>query len=239
MTAVTTRQQDAGLTDLAVGGITAFSTIDWPGKLSCVCFLAGCPWRCAYCQNHILWDASAAHSSWTELEELLKHRKGLLDGVVFSGGEPLMQTALPAAIKRVRELGYAVGLHTGGAIPERLEEVLPYLSWVGFDVKAPWELYEKITHVVGSGAYAQKSLCLLLRSKIELEVRTTWHPALLSSADIVRIGWSLRMLGVKHWVIQAYRHQGTIGMLPEVSVISADVPEEAKTCVEHFEFRQA
>ena len=47
------------------------------------------------------------------------------------------------------------------------------------------------------------------------------------------------MLGVKHWVIQAYRHQGTIGMLPEVSVISADVPEEAKTCVEHFEFRQA
>lgn len=224
---------------LSIGGITPFSTVDWPGKLAAVCFLTGCPWRCPYCQNHMLWDASSASSSWDELLALMGSRRGLLDGVVFSGGEPLAQPGLPAAIRTMRDMGFQVGLHTGGAWPERLEPILPLLSWVGFDVKAPWDAYERVTGVAGSGDRARESLGLLLASGVGMEARTTWHPELLSPEDLTSIATELGRLGVAHWAVQAYRPQGTNGSLPEARVYSFEVPEQARTAVREFEFRRA
>ena len=126
--------------ELKLAGLTPFTTIDFPGRLSAVAFVQGCPWRCVYCQNSWMqqrsFDPGLEHSSWEELESLLKRRHGLLDGVVFSGGEPCLDPALPAAVRAVKEMGYEVGLHTGGSYPARLAEVLPDLSWVGLDVKA-------------------------------------------------------------------------------------------------------
>jgi pyruvate-formate lyase-activating enzyme len=69
---------------LLIGGITPFSTVDWPGKLACVAFLAGCPWRCPYCQNHALQSFGAATLDERDLYGFLQARRGLLDGVVFS-----------------------------------------------------------------------------------------------------------------------------------------------------------
>ena len=126
--------------ELKLAGLTPFTTIDFPGRLSAVAFVQGCPWRCVYCQNSWMqqrsFDPGLEHSSWEEVESLLKRRHGLLDGVVFSGGEPCLDPALPAAVRAVKEMGYEVGLHTGGSYPARLAEVLPDLSWVGLDVKA-------------------------------------------------------------------------------------------------------
>ena len=107
---------------------------DFPGKLSAVAFLQGCPWRCVYCQNPWMQPAEFSpeleHDSWEKLESLLMRRKGLLDGVVFSGGEPTVDPALPDAVRRVKDMGFAVGLHTGGIIPKRLGEILPLIDWM-------------------------------------------------------------------------------------------------------------
>jgi pyruvate formate lyase activating enzyme len=222
---------------LLIGGITPFSTVDWPGRLAAVCFLAGCPWRCRYCQNRILWEASAATKTYQDLLDLMRTRRGLLDGVVFSGGEPLAQTGLLAAVRQMCKMGFEVGLHTGGAWPERLGELLPYLSWVGFDVKAPWDDYERVTLVPGSGEDARRSLDLLMASGVDMEARTTWHPGLLSPDDLVEIGQDLSARGVGTWAVQAFRETGTDGSLPDVRVFASDVPAEAAACVPNFLFR--
>ena len=224
---------------LRIGGITPFSTVDWPGKLACVAFLAGCPWRCPYCQNHRLWQASAGTQDESSLFALLEQRRGLLDGVVFSGGEPLAQDGVIDAARRVCELGFAVGLHTCGAYPERLRELMPYLAWVGLDVKAPWDGYDNITRVHGTADLVLESLDMVLDSGIELEVRTTWHPDLLTPDDISTIGLDLANRGVRTWAIQAYRSIGTTGELADKTVYPFDVPSQLPQLFEQFEFRRA
>ena len=223
---------------LLIGGITPFSTVDWPGKLACVAFLAGCPWRCPYCQNHQLQHASAATANEQDLFAFLEERRGLLDGVVFSGGEPLAQPAVVDAARQARNMGFEVGLHTCGAYPERLQEMLPYLSWVGLDVKAPWDVYERVTKVAGSGELARRSLEIVLESSVELECRTTWHPALLSPDDIATIAHDLAARGVRTWAVQAYRAMGTTGELPDETVYPRDVPGSLSGLFAKYEFRR-
>lgn len=126
---------ERGPEGLRVGAITSFTTIDFPGKLAAVAFIQGCPWDCTYCQNPWLrpfkFDPQYEHESWESLIALLSRRKGLLDGVVFSGGEPLSDPALPAAIKAVKSQGFLVAVHTSGAYPAVLKEILPDIDWVG------------------------------------------------------------------------------------------------------------
>lgn len=224
---------------LLIGGITPFSTVDWPGKLACVAFLAGCPWRCPYCQNHQLQSFDAATATADDLFAFLGQRRGLLDGVVFSGGEPLAQEATIDAAAHAREMGFAVGLHTCGCYPDRLERMLPHLDWVGLDIKAPWDAYERVTRAPKSGERARQSLELLLAAGVELEVRTTWHPRLLSADDMATIAHNLAACGVRSWAIQAYRAAGTTGELPDETVYPFDVPEGLPELFEHFTFRRA
>ena len=224
---------------LLIGGITPFSTVDWPGKLACVAFLAGCPWRCPYCQNHQLQSFDAARQTDEDLLALLEQRRGLLDGIVLSGGEPLAQSATIRVAEQVRQMGFLVGLHTCGGYPERLREILPFVDWVGLDVKAPWDAYERVTRVAGSGRLARESLEALLEAGTPLETRTTWHPALLSPADIAAIARDLAARGVRSWAVQAYRSAGTTGELPDETVYPSDVPEGLAELFEHFEFRRA
>jgi len=224
---------------LLIGGITPFSTVDWPGKLACVAFLAGCPWRCPYCQNHRLQGFEAATATGEDLFAFLEQRRGLLDGVVFSGGEPLAQASTIEAAQRAREMGFEVGLHTCGAYPDRLRQILPLVDWVGIDVKAPWDAYDRVTTMPGTGPLANKSLQLVLDAGVAMEARTTWHPALLSPDDIATIGRDLAARGVRTWAVQAYRSQGTTGQLPDETVYPSDMPEGIAELFEAFEFRRA
>ena len=87
-----------------IGDIEKFSIVDWPSKISVVVFLLGCPWRCPFCYNQSLQNANGeGNAIWENLVHLLEHRKGILDGVVFSGGEPLMQKNLPQAMNIVED----------------------------------------------------------------------------------------------------------------------------------------
>ena len=231
--------QEGGRRPLLIGGIQPCSTVDWPGKLACVAFLAGCPWRCPYCQNAALQTLDAATATDVDLFRLLEARRGLLDGVVFSGGEPLVQAGVLDAMRKAKEMGFAVGLHTCGAFPERLREALPYLDWVGLDVKAPWDAYDRVTRGHDSGLRAQESLMAILESGVDFEARTTWHPSLLSVADIATIGHDLADRGVRAWAVQAYRSAGTTGELPDETVYPSEVPADLPQLFEKYEFRRA
>ena len=188
-------------TEPAIGGLTPFSSVDWPGQLAAVVFIAGCPWRCDYCHNPQLQPRQRT-LDWPAILHWLDSRRGLLDGVVFSGGEPLAQSALPAALQQVRDMGFATALHTGGMYPERLAAALPLLDWVGLDEKAPWAQIPAITGVPGSGAKVRESLALLLESGVAHEVRSTWHPGLYPLADLQALGQELAALGLRDWVLQ-------------------------------------
>lgn len=188
---------------IEVGGFTPLTTIDYPDHLSAVVFCQGCPWRCRYCQNgHLLERKRTPKVAWNEILRFLERRRGLLDAVVFSGGEPTLQKNLVIAVRQVRELGYGVALHTAGSYPNRLATILPYLDWVGIDIKGPFENYERITGVSGSGNRARESLQALLASGIDYEVRTTVHPELLSAESLSRLIKLLKELGVRRHVLQ-------------------------------------
>jgi len=200
------------LPELRVGGLSRISSVDWPGELVATVFCQGCPWDCAYCHNpHLLpfvAGAGAEELPWHHVTEFLEGRARLLDGVVFSGGEPLAQPALVGAMREVRGLGLRVALHTNGATPSRLVEVLPLVDWVGFDAKAPQSLYDAVTRAAGSGARALESLRLLVASEVAYEVRTTVHPDLLSEGDLLELAGELQEAGVDRWVLQAFRTEG-------------------------------
>ena len=194
---------------LRVGGLTPLSTTDWPGMLAAVVFCQGCPWRCGYCHNpDLIPPRSENEVPWEEVMVFLRRRQGLLDGVVFSGGEPTLQAGLVDAMREVRALGFKIGLHTGGMVSKRLTEVLPLVDWVGMDMKAPFADYVLTTGVAGSGERALEGLQHVIASGVDHEIRTTVHPALLPDSDLVRIGHALADQGVKHYVIQAFRSQG-------------------------------
>jgi len=199
----------AGPPALRIGGVVPFSTTDWPGKLCAVIFAQGCPWRCGYCHNpHLLAVRGEAEQDWAATLDWLDTRRKMLDGVVFSGGEPTAQPALAAAARAVRERGFAVGLHTGGAYPRRLIELVPVLDWVGLDIKAPMLDYEAVTEVPSSGLAAFASLDLLTRMRVPFEVRTTVHLALTTPARLVQLAREIAAAGVTSWVLQMFRETG-------------------------------
>lgn len=192
-----------------VGGYTPFTATDFPGKLAAVVFVQGCPWRCGYCHNPHLQPRTAESAlSWESLREALKRRIGLIDAVVFSGGEPTTDPCLGDAIRDVRALGFQVGLHTGGAYANRLIEVLPDLDWVGFDIKANPEDYDGITLVEHSGEQAFAGAKAVLASGVACEFRTTIHPSQISPEDILLLGERIAEMGAKNYALQLFREQG-------------------------------
>ncbi|MDC7712291.1 anaerobic ribonucleoside-triphosphate reductase activating protein [Vogesella indigofera] len=188
-----------------IGGWQPFSSCDWPGRLAAVVFLAGCPWRCGYCHNPGLLQRRHGQTSWPQLRAQLQARRGLLDGVVFSGGEPLTEPALPALLAEVRAMGFATGLHSGGSHPERLQRVLPLLDWVGLDIKTLTAQYPAITAVPGSGERAAASLALLQASGVAYECRSTLHPALHDDSTLTQLAAWLAQRGVRHYAWQLLR----------------------------------
>ena len=199
------------MTDLAIGGLTAFTTVDYPDHLAAVVFCQGCPWRCQYCHNqHLQPRRSAGTTRWTweRLEAFLNDRRGLLEAVVFSGGEPTVQAALPEAMQAVRAKGFLVGLHTAGIYPERLAAVLPLADWVGLDIKAPFdERYDRVTGRPHSAARVERSLALVQASGVFYQLRTTIHPELLGPADCFRIESEMRRRRAGAVVWQPYRER--------------------------------
>ncbi len=192
---------------IVVGGVEKFSAVDFPGTLSAVVFMQGCPWKCPFCHNASIRRILQENDfSWEKFVDFLHRRVGRLDAVTFSGGEPLVQDCLSDAIKQVKDLGFKIGLHTGGYRPEHLAKVLPLVDWVGLDIKAPFN-EKKYQSIIGVNHLkkVQKSLDLLLEWGGDFECRTTCDPRFLSIDDLWLIAQTIKEKGVKKYFLQKYR----------------------------------
>lgn len=231
------------MTELIVGGLTPLTTTDYPGCLSAVVFCQGCPWGCGYCQNpHLLPPRTENAVPWREVMAFLQHRRGLLDAVVFSGGEAVLQDALAAAVNEVRALGFKIGLHTASPYPERFQALLPRLDWVGMDIKASFDRYESITGAPGSGEKARAGLTALLASGVAYEVRTTFHAQLHTPESLLRLAHELQSMGVKNYVLQEFRPQGCIDerlCATSRRLLTADLTAQIAALFAKFTLRQA
>ena len=226
---------DQAATGPAVAGLQRFSTVDWPGRLSAVVFLQGCPWRCGYCHNPSLQPRGAgAGPRWPQVLAWLHTRRGLLDGVVFSGGEPTLDPALPAALAAVRALGFGTGLHTAGLAPRRLHAVLPLLNWVGLDIKADPEdatLHQRLTGRAGAHRAVQAALAAVQAQAntrgMAYECRTTLHPAWHDEAACVAVVARLQILAVPVHALQVAR--SVPGLAAEPGYPGADLRQRLQS----------
>lgn len=217
----------------ALAGVVPFSSVDWPGQLAAVLFIGGCPWRCHYCHNPHLQARGHTHD-WPAVLGWLTHRRGLLDGVVFSGGEPLSETQLPQMIDAVKALGFKVALHSAGIYPQRLAAVLNDLDWVGLDVKTDAAGYDALTGRRNSHAPLAASLELLLAGNCAFECRTTWSPAWQSEAALLVLARQLAERGVQHYAVQNFRAHAAA---PPGACLSDAAQQQLRGWFAHFEYR--
>lgn len=227
---------------IRVGGMVPLTTIDYPDHLSCVIFCQGCAWRCHYCHNPDLIAPTGSNElDWQEVLRFLGKRRGLLQAVVFSGGEATMQPGLAAAMQQVRELGFKVGLHTAGIKPGALLKVLPLCDWVGFDVKAPYGKAQQVTGIIGSDAANWQSLQYLLGSGVDYECRTTVHWQLLQPDDLRALARQLRERGVQRFAVQLARDGNLLNEQLKPQQVPAEAGllwQELAAVFPHFELRE-
>lgn len=213
-----------------VAGLVPFTTIDFPGYLAAVVFFKGCPLRCPFCHNPELQENDGkGEMSWEDVMAFLSARKGKLDGVVLSGGEPLMQPDVVNLAKQIKKLGFKIGVHTSGVYPDKLREMVPYLDWVGLDVKAPWDKYDVLSGRPNMVVKVQESLKFLLEQGIAFEARTTCDPRYLTPQDTLMIAQDLQALGVKTYALQKYRTFDVDKNPPAVNAINAFFTQESLT----------
>lgn len=240
-------RSNSGGGHLQIGGLTPLTSTDFPGCLAAVVFCQGCPWRCGYCHNpHLIprhHSQGETQLAWPGVMSFLRRRQGLLDAVVFSGGEPTLQDNLKSAIGEVRELGFKVGLHTGGTYPARLGELLPLLTWVGMDIKAAFADYDQVTGTPESSDKARTSAKLLLASGVPYEFRTTVHPLFHTRDSLLRLAEELRDLGARHYVLQEFRAQGcadeTVNAYPAQMLLDDALCSRIGGMFETFSIRRA
>ncbi len=191
---------------MKIGGFQKVSLIDYPGRISAVVFTQGCNFRCPFCHNPELVDPQRFMDLIPEKEILsfLEKRKGRLDAVVITGGEPTMQPELIPFILHLKAMGYLIKLDTNGTHPDLLAEMLDkkLLDYVAMDIKAPLERYGAVTRTNTDHDRIRRSISLIMGSGTDYEFRTTAVKSLLAPEDLEEIG---RLIpGAKRFVLQKF-----------------------------------
>ena len=199
-----------------LAGITDLGTLDWPGKLATIVFFQGCDLRCPWCQNVEGIDPRGGKEATTEgVIEHIKKQKPLIDSVVLTGGEPLLQPeACLSILKAARELGLSCAIETNATNPKALKPLLPHLQFSAMDIKAPLSdpgLYDKVTgstKMPGLVQRVKESLMLVMDSEVRAEARVTIVPTLNDAEDIIaRIAEDVKGIGCLR--LQQFRNQRT------------------------------
>ena len=197
---------------MAINGLRKFSLIDYPGKISCVVFFGGCNFRCPFCHNPVLiFDPESQGSiSPDQLSDFLIQRKGKLDAVVFSGGEPSLSPDLPTCARLAKNAGLLVKLDTNGSSPHVIESLYSQklLDALGIDYKAPAGKYAEVCGNADPEipVRVRESIAFAVKNGIELDIRTTVHRFLLSEDDLRTMYEELSALGVTQWTLQQFHH---------------------------------
>jgi len=236
----------AGEISLPIAGFEARDDQAFPGRRAAVVHLQGCPLQCGYCEtaSRIGPARWADPSEWQAMEALLATRLGEVDAVVFSGGEPTLHPDLPAAAEACRALGLAVGLHTAGPYPERLERLLPQLDWVALDVKGRGRDVDRVCGRRGIWQRHARSLSLLLEGDPPFECRTTVHWRDFALDELERLAMTLADCGVRRYAIQLARLERCLDSAYREPVEDAPPREALEALVrrlnrhfDHFELR--
>lgn len=176
---------------MMISGLQKMTLLDFPGKVACTVFLQGCNFRCPFCHNSGLLGAEdEAFMTADEFIAFLGKRKGLLDAVCVSGGEPTLQAQLPEFLAAIKALGYAVKLDTNGSRPEMLKTLIKddLVDYVAMDVKNSRDAYAATTGCAPDMAAIEESLKFLLSDNVDYELRTTVVQELHSEASIEEMG---------------------------------------------------
>ncbi len=186
-------------------GLQKLAMVDYPGKLAATVFTGGCNLRCPFCHNAVLvlHPDQAEHLREADILDFLSRRRGLLDGVVLSGGEPLLHDGAGDFLRRVRELGFAVKLDTNGCFPGRLEQLLRdrLVDYVAMDIKNSPEKYPQTVGIPGLDLTPiRESIALLRETGVDYEFRTT--------DDILAIGRWLE--GAPRYFLQNFVDSGSL-----------------------------
>ncbi len=192
---------------MLIGGFQKFSLIDYPGKISAVIFTQGCNFRCPYCHNPELVDPKRFTSPIPvkEIWELLEKRKGLLEGIVITGGEPFLQKDLLEFMAKIKEMGYAVKVDTNGSFPEKLKKGIKtkLIDFVAMDIKAPFYKYEMVCGVKVDIDRIKESIKFIMESDIDYLFRTVVIKEFLNFEDIKAIIEVIK--GAKSYILQNFR----------------------------------
>lgn len=198
---------------MRICGLQKLSMVDYPGKLAATVFTGGCNLRCPFCHNALLVTRLSESPTLSEEEVLsfLSSRKSLLDGIVLSGGEPLMHPDAVDFLDKVRKLGFAIKVDTNGSYPQMLETILQrgLADYVAMDIKNRPEKYAETVGIPGfSIENVEKSLSLLRSSGIPYELRTTVVRQFHTPEDLAAIG---KWLGdVPAYYIQNFEDSGNL-----------------------------
>ena len=197
---------------MKIHGLQKMTLLDFPGRVACTVFLGGCDFRCPFCHNFELVDGTA--KPLMEEEELLaflRKRRGLLDGVAFTGGEPCLHADLPNLLEKVRALGFAAKLDTNGCHPDLLQDILVrgLVDYVAMDVKNSPDKYAATcgaAHV--DMDTIRRSIALLMGGKTDYEFRTTVVKEFHETSDFQEIGRMIQ--GAKHYFLQCFTDRDTV-----------------------------
>ena len=193
---------------MRICGFNKTTLLDYPGKVASTIFLGGCNFRCPFCQNSVLVTAPGEQPDYAQEELLafLQKRKGILDGVCISGGEPTLSDGLEEFIVKIKELGYAVKLDTNGSRPEIVKHLAEagLIDKVAMDIKACPDNYRNLTGIEKPDMDSIfETADFLLHGKLDYEFRTTVVKELHNENDFIQIGQWLK--GAKAYYLQAYR----------------------------------
>jgi len=190
---------------MKIGGFQKTSLLDYPDRISAIIWTSGCNFRCPFCYNKTLALGTAGLFPQDEILSFLSKRKALLEGVVISGGEPLLHDDIIDFVKKIKNLRLLVKIDTNGAFPERLNELLDQqlVDYIAMDVKAPQEKYQQLTGVKIDLNKIEASIDLLKTKAPAYEFKTTFIPGLLTKEDIIEIAQWLK--GADAYFLQQFK----------------------------------
>lgn len=226
---------------MQIGGLQKTSLLDFPEKISAIVFTQGCNFRCGYCHNPELIVMKNTDNYTTDgVLEFLKTRRGKLDGVVITGGEPCLQNGLIEFIENVKDEGFLVKLDSNGMMPDVLARALPLVDYVAMDIKAPLAKYPDIVRVKVDTNKIRKSISMIMQSGVDYEFRTTVVKSQLSYSDFEEIGQLIK--GAKRYYLQKFVPSKTLDekMMSETTYSSEEfekIKEILAKYVDYVELR--
>lgn len=223
---------------IKISGLERSSLLDYPGRISAVVFTHGCNLRCPYCHNPELVVKKFCKDTSIPEEEFfsfLENRRGKLEGVVITGGEPLVHDSLPNFIFKIKEMDFLIKLDTNGTLPERLKRLIDMrvLDYIAMDVKFPKSEYIKSSSVKNYSEHIEKSIEIIMGSGIEYEFRTTYVKKFHTMESVKAIGQMIK--GAENYYIQNFRAGNTLdSYLTSENSFSNKELEEIKKLMEKY-----